>query len=100
VALAELGPEAFQQPGLLPGELDLAFGGRLVEPQQALVLVSRPWRCHTPRTPPAETWMPLDAQLLLNSDRPVAGMHKGVVEDCRFAALAEKERSLIAATHP
>lgn len=37
VALAEFRAEAFEQPGLLRGELDGPLGGGLLQPQEALV---------------------------------------------------------------
>ena len=38
VALVELGREALQRLSLFRGELDLALGGRLLQPQQPLVI--------------------------------------------------------------
>jgi hypothetical protein len=43
---------------LFIGQAELAFSGGPLQPLQPIVLVNRLWRCHPPRTPPEETWMP------------------------------------------
>jgi len=84
MALAELGREAFQQPDLLVGELDLALGGGLFQAQQALVLgeesAPHPHAAHAA----GRDLDALQSQLLLDARRAVAGMGERVIEDGRL----------------
>lgn len=81
VALAELGGEALQQPGLLLRQLDQAFGGGLLQPQQALVLgeevVALPDAAHAA----GGDLEALQPQFLFDPERAMAGMGEGVIED-------------------
>ena len=58
MAFAVFRAEPLEQSDLFIGQAELAFSGGPLQPLQPIVLVNRLWRCHPPRTPPKETWMP------------------------------------------
>ena len=61
-------------------ELHLALGGRLLQPQQALVLGQQTLALPDPAHAPSGYLKALQAQLLLDPQRTVAGMDECVVE--------------------
>src|SRR6266849_3073801 len=81
VALAELGREALQQPGLLFGELDLALRRCLLEPQQPFVLGEQAVALPHPAYASGRHLNALEPELLLNPGRAVAGIRERMVED-------------------
>jgi len=80
VALAELGREAFEHPRLLLGQLDLAFGRRFLQPQQAFVLGQEIVTLPDPANTAGGDLDGLEPQFLLDPHRAVAGMGKRVSE--------------------
>lgn len=80
VAFAELQAEAFKQPGLLIGKLDLTLGGRLLQTQQALMLSQQATALLHPAHPARRDLDVLEPKLLLKPHSAVAGMNHGVVE--------------------
>lgn len=79
--LPELGREAFEQSGLFLGELDFAFGGGLLQPQQAFVLGQEAVPLPHPAHAAGGDLDALEPEFLLDADRAVTGMDEGMVED-------------------
>ncbi len=81
VAFAELGAEALQEPDLLVGERDAAFGDGLLQAQQALMaghqVVAAPDAAHAA----GRHLEALENQLLGHPERPVGGVIERVGED-------------------
>ena len=81
VALAELRAEAFEQPASARRVSSIVRSAVVFSSRSSRsCLVSRPWRSRRRARRPTTTWMPAQAQLLLDPHRAVAGMRQRMVE--------------------
>lgn len=81
VALAELRREPLEQADLLVGEVELALGGGLLQPQQPLVLGEKPVAHPHPADAAGRDLDAREPQLLLDPQLAVARVFERVVED-------------------